>query len=178
MNIIHQDLPNLFGSKCMLIPLSVNHVSNEYLSWLNDQDTNKYLESRFLTHTLESTRQFISSQLESGLVLFYGIWSFDQRHIGNIKLGPIDKNHLSADMGFLIGDKNFRGYGIATQAITLLSQYGFSLGLKKITAGVYEENIGSIKALQNSNFKQEGLKMSQVVSNGRRMNVILFGYSV
>ena len=173
--INHKSLPQLKGFKCTLKPLTSSSVSAEYVSWLNDLDTNQYLESRFITHNIESASNFILNQINTGYVLFYGIWSLNNEHIGNIKLGPIDLNHLSADLGFLIGNKNFRGHGIASEAIRLISNYAFSQGLKKITAGAYEDNIGSIKALLKSNFHQEGLKISQVVSSGHRMNVLIFG---
>ncbi len=47
--------------------------------------------------------------------------------------------------------------------------------LKKITAGVYENNKASIKVLQNNGFKQEGILRSQVDFEGDRINVFLFG---
>ena len=98
------------------------------------------------------------------------------RHIGNIKLGPINLRHKVADLGFLIGERREWGKGYATQAIQLLCNYGFvQLGLDKITAGAYQENIGSQKALIKSGFKKEGCQQSQWTWNGVRQDGILFG---
>ena len=39
------------------------------------------------------------------------------KHIGNIKLGPINWIHRYGDISLLIGDKDYWGKGIATEAI-------------------------------------------------------------
>jgi ribosomal-protein-alanine N-acetyltransferase len=173
--IRHADLPVLNTGNCILKPLECEHITDEYVGWLNDKDVNSFLEARFFTHTQESVRQFLMSQIECGRVLFYGIWSSDNFHVGNIKLGPIDMNHLSGDLGFLIGNRSYWGRGIASSAVEKLSQFAFSLGLKKITAGAYETNIASIKVLQKAGFKREGYRESQVISGSERVGTLLFG---
>jgi len=173
--IRHADLPDLKAINCILKPLDFSHVTDEYVGWLNDEKINLYLESRFCIHTHESVKQFLKSQIDCGCVLFYGIWSLDNIHIGNIKLGPFDRNHFTADVGFLIGNRNYWGRGIASSAVQMINRYGFSLGLQKITAGAYEANISSIKVLKKCGFKQEGFRTRQVVCDGRRMGTLLFG---
>lgn len=173
--IQHAELPNLLGAKCILKPLSPEHVSEDYVSWLNDEATNCYLESRFHTHTKCSVRQFVENQIASGYVLFYGIWSMEGRHIGNVKIGPIDCRHMTANIGFLIGNKCYWGMGIASEAIQLLVKFAFSLGISKITAGAYENNIGSIKALEKSGFRKEGYRAGQVLFQSKRIGTFIYG---
>jgi len=173
--IKHYELPNLLAANTLLKPLSPDQVSDDYVSWLNDEATNRFLESRFCINTKDSVRRFLECQITSGLVLFYGIWSFDDRHIGNIKLGPIDLQHLSADIGFIVGNRAYWGKGIATDAINLLTKYAFSLGVEKITAGAYETNKGSIRVLEKCGFQKEGYRASQVCYQGKRIGTYLFG---
>lgn len=168
-------LPELRGSRCILRPLLVEHVSEHYVAWLNDPEVNRFLESRFALHSLDSVRAFVAYQRSSGCAIFYGIWSMNETHIGNIKFGPIDDHHLTSDLGFLIGNRNYWGKGIASEAISLMVNFGFDCGLEKITAGSYENNIGSTRALQKAGFLQEGFRVDQVVSNGKRIGVTLFG---
>jgi [ribosomal protein S5]-alanine N-acetyltransferase len=173
--IDHTALPDLYGKHCILRPLLVEHVTPHYVAWLNDPEVSRYLESRFVIQTLESVRDFVGSQRERGSSLFYGIWALNETHIGNIKLGPIDHNHLTSDLGFLIGDRDFWGKGIASEAITLIVKLGFDMGLQKITAGSYENNLGSAKALKNAGFTKEGFRANQVICGDRRFGIDLFG---
>jgi RimJ/RimL family protein N-acetyltransferase len=77
-------------------------------------------------------------------------------HIGNIKIGPIDWNHKFAEIGIIIGNEKYWGKGYASEAIKLLSDFGFKkLNLHKISAGVYSNNYGSIKAFLKAGFFEE-----------------------
>jgi len=49
------------------------------------------------------------------------------------------------------------------------------LKLEKFTAGYYENNIASAKVLAKCGFKPEGEKRSEVIFEGRRINLILVG---
>jgi RimJ/RimL family protein N-acetyltransferase len=61
-------------------------------------------------------------------------------------------------------------------AIKAISEIAFSeLELEKIYAGVYENNIGSIKALQKNNFAEEGHFKSDVIFNGKRIDSFRYG---
>jgi len=155
--------------------MTVDLVNSDYVGWLNDPRINSFLETRFNNNTLESVKSFVEHQISTESVLFYAIFSNTHNHIGNIKLGPINFAHLHADIGFLIGDEAYWGQGIATSAISALVKYGFSIGLKKITAGAYETNIGSIKALEKSGFRKEGLMEKQVLHDNLRVGAYIFG---
>ena len=175
LKIEQTKLPNLVGKRILLRPLTPEDVTCTYVGWLNDIHVNSYLESRFIKHTKKTVKQFVELQLESCSVIFYGIWSKEGVHIGNIKIGPIDKYHLTADIGFLIGDREYWGKGIASEAIQMMCNLAFSFGIKKITAGSYENNLGSIKALEKCGFIKEGYRKEQVIKDGARVGMYLFG---
>jgi RimJ/RimL family protein N-acetyltransferase len=158
--------------------LSILDASENYLSWMIDPDINRFLEARFAPPTgLDDLKAFIAACVGNPNVLLMGIFLIDgHKHIGNIKLGPVNRHHRVADVGFLIGDKSQWGKNFASQAIALISDFGLSeLGLDKVTAGAYEENVGSQKALLKAGFVQEGELRSQVLVNGFRQNVKVFG---
>jgi ribosomal-protein-alanine N-acetyltransferase len=149
-----------------------------YLSWLLDPTINAYLETRFSPPKLVSDlATFIGDVNCSMHTLMLGIFLQENgRHIGNIKLGPIDWNHKVGDVGFLVGDKEQWGKGYASKAITLLANYAFTqLGLAKLTAGCYAENEGSYRALLKAGFVEEGRRISQWVVAGYRQDGILMG---
>jgi RimJ/RimL family protein N-acetyltransferase len=91
------------------------------------------------------------------------------KHIGNIKLGPINIHHNYAEIGLMIGDKDSWGKGFASKSISMITQFGFNqLELEKLNAGCYENNIGSKKSFENAGYQVEGFLRSHVDSvNGR-----------
>jgi len=141
--------PRLFYRK-----LDANDATKEYIDWLNNPSINKYLELRHCLHTYESVCEFIHDSNVDEQILLYGIFlSKNNRHIGNLKIGPIDPVHRCADFGILIGDELSWGNGYATEAISFFTYYCFSqLNLNTLTAGCYEQNIGSLRAFEKASW--------------------------
>ena len=100
------------------------------------------------------------------------------KHIGNIKLGPINIHHNCAEIGLIIGDKDSWGKGLASRAISIVTQFGFNqLKLAKLSAGCYENNIGSKKAFEKSGYQVEGFLKNQVNTIDGREGVWRMGCS-
>lgn len=160
-----------------LFVLTPEHVTETYVSWLNAPEINRYLESRFETHTVESTRAFVATMLASPNSLFLGIKSHQLgRHVGNIKLGPIDWYHETADIGILIGDKSAWGKGIATSSIKAITEIARNrLQLRKLTAGCYASNMASKRAFEKAGFVFEGVRPSQYLLDGAPQDLVLIG---
>jgi ribosomal-protein-alanine N-acetyltransferase len=170
------------GSRIALFLLTPDHVSEEYVSWLNDGAVNQFLECRFQSNTLDSTRAFVADALASRASLFLGIRAHltaddsSGRHVGNIKLSPIDEHHRTGEIGILIGDKAAWGRGVATAAIMLLCDIARSqLALRKVTAGCYAANVGSQRAFEKAGFEVEAVRKQQVLLNGVPEDVVLMG---
>ena len=160
----------------LLEVLRLNDVSGSYVEWLNDFEVTKFTEQKYFRHTIESTKTFVSQKDNSEVDLIFGIF-FDGTHIGNIKLGPIDLVHMSAEVSYFIGEKEFWGKGIASKCVEAIVQFAVTeLGLKKVNAGYYENNIGSAKVLQKCGFVVEGNRISQIIFENKRINHVLVGY--
>lgn len=127
----------LKGNQIYLRRLTEDDATEKYVSWMNDPEVNQYLESRFVTHTIESTKAFIRSVTNDNNYQF-GIFLIEtNEHIGNIKVGGINHNHKYGDIGFIIGEKAYWGRGIATEAIKLATDFAFNeLHLHKLWGGV------------------------------------------
>ena len=170
------DIPILQGERIYLRRLTEDDVSDDYVRWMNDPEINQYLESRFHTHTIESTRAFIRSVTNENNYQFGIFVKETGKHIGNIKIGSINQYHKYADIGFLIGEKNYWGKGIATEAIKLVTDFAFNtLKLHKLFGGLYSPNVGSLHAFQKNGYEQEGIKKSQYLLNGVYYDDIMFG---
>ena len=141
------------GERICLRELTEKDATMKYCSWLNDPETNKFLETK--NATIESLRKYIQERRVDDNCLFLGIFSKETKsHIGNIKLEPIDFESEKATLGVLIGDKGYWGKGIGTEAVQLLVVYAFEdLGLKRIELGVISGNKVAISCYQKAGFK-------------------------
>ena len=172
------------NKKIQIVLRKINkiNISKNYIKWMNDYEVVKYTEQRFKKHTLKDILKFIKEKNKSKNEFLYGIFIKNKKnfnHIGNIKLGPINKGHKSADLSYIIGEKKYWGKNLATSAINLvikLSKLKFKL--KKITAGCYENNIGSIKVLTKNNFRKEGILDSQIIFKKKRIKKYIFGLKI
>lgn len=169
--------PTLTTERLILRPLEPKDATPRYQAWLNDPQINTYLESRFVKQSLEEMRKYIEAIQKSNKHLFLAITIRETgEHVGNIKLGPIDNNHKLGDIGILIGEKDWWGKGIASEAIKEITRYAFEeLKLHKITAGCYSDNEGSAVAFEKAGFKREALRPQHFFSQGRFVDYILLG---
>jgi len=86
-----------------------------------------------------------------------------------------DVYRLSVEMGYWLGEP-FWGKGIATNAVKLIVEYGFSvLNLERIFAGVFDGNDASKKVLQKNGFLLEGILKNAVIKNGVLIDEYRYG---
>lgn len=145
------------GEKIFLKTLNEKDATEEYCSWLNDPEVNKYLETR--RSTITELKKYIREKNNNPNCLFLGIFLKENgKHIGNIKLEPIDFKNRRATVGILIGNKNYWGKKIGKEAMKLLIKYAFSkLNLKEVNLGVISKNKRAV-----SLFKKVGFKIDRV----------------
>ena len=88
-----------------LKPLDTSFCNSEYLKWLNDNDVLRYLETQKGT-TLKELHQYLENIEKNKIYSWAIIINETKRHIGNIKIDPIDFKNGFAEYGIMIGDKN------------------------------------------------------------------------
>lgn len=159
-------IKKIIGDRVYLRQLNESDASQEYCDWLNDDEVNKYLETR--QSTIDDLRQYIAKQLADINSFFVGIFDkTNDKHIGNIKLEPIDWAKKRAIFGILIGNKDYWGRGIGTEATKLIVDYAFNfLGLDEVELGVITENKRAIVAYEKAGFRVVGIKERVINHDG------------
>jgi RimJ/RimL family protein N-acetyltransferase len=177
MTAPHNYSPFLSSQRLYLREVRLEDVNENYYRWMSDPEVTRFLESRFFPNSMESLRQFVTNKQGDRNNVFLAIVLHEQhRHIGNIKLGPIDWIHRLGEVGILIGEKDCWGKGYATEAIGLLAEYAFDrLALHKLTAGCYGNNEGSTRAFERAGFVREGIRKEHFFCGGARVDLILLG---
>lgn len=146
-----------------------------YYRWMNDPLVTRYLESRFRSWSVDDLRSYVYKTQRDQNVLLLGIFEIAaDTYIGNIKLGPINWTHKTAEVGLLIGEKDCWGRGYATDAIWLVKYHAFNvLGLHRLTAGAYACNLGSVKAFCKAGFVQEALLKQSHFCKGEYVDSVI-----
>tara|TARA_B100001094_G_scaffold333136_1_gene408928 strand:+ start:3181 stop:3729 length:549 start_codon:yes stop_codon:yes gene_type:complete len=174
--LVKKNIEIKVDEKILLKVLTQNDVSESYVEWLNDYEVTKFTEQKYFRHTLESTKTFVCQKYDSESDLLFGIF-FDGTHIGNIKLGSIKFEHMSTEVSYFIGEKEFWGKGIASKCVETVVHFAVTeLDLKKINAGYYENNTGSAKVLQKCGFVVERNIISNAIFEDKPINFIFVGY--
>ena len=171
-----QDIKIRVNEKLLLKTIKADDVSRKYVDWLNDYNVTRYTEQRYFLHTSESVSDFVSRKYNSENDLLFGIY-FENSHIGNFKLGPINWKHMKTEVSFFIGDTSILRKGVATECLRSIIEYAVNkLDLKKINASYYEKNIASAKVFEKCGFTIEGIRREEFIWEGQRINSILVGY--
>jgi RimJ/RimL family protein N-acetyltransferase len=168
------------GKRIYLREVRLSDVNNNYYSWLNDPEVNLFLETKYFPRSIENILNYVKEMDGNPNEIFFAICLNDNNeHIGNIKLGPINWIHRFADISLIIGEKDYWGKGIASEAILELSTFAFSiLNLHKLRAGCYSENIGSKRAFEKVGFKIEGVLKKQWLCQHIYQDEIMLGLTV
>ncbi|MBN3039637.1 MAG: GNAT family N-acetyltransferase [Candidatus Omnitrophica bacterium] len=150
--------PLLEGKNITLEGLTKKHVSQRYADWLNDKEICRENSHGRYLNTLEMTENYVTRVDHSETIAVFAIIDkHTSQHIGNISLGNISWENNSAEIAILIGEKDFWGKGIASEAYSLVIDYGFNkLGLHRLYSGMTTRNKAMIKVAEKSGMSYEG----------------------
>ena len=162
----------------ILRPISAHDISSNYHMWLNDPNIVKYLEVRHSQQRTDADiRAFVEGCNKNPDIALVGVFDKDSgRHIGNAKLEGVTNRYGVADLGFLLGDRAFHGRKLGSQMVGGMTQIAFKqLGLRKVTAGAYHDNIASRRALLANGFVEEGFLRDHCFVDGSAVSIHLYG---
>ncbi|MGE0483648.1 MAG: GNAT family N-acetyltransferase [Gammaproteobacteria bacterium] len=165
------------SARLLLRPLDDGDCTPDYVAWLEDPEVNQFLETRHQPQTLESVREFVRAVNARDNEHLFGIFLREgARHIGNIKVGPVLARHPVADVSLLIGARDCWGQGYAAEAIRAVSEHAFRhLGVRKLAAGMYVANQGSLRAFLKAGYRQEGHRRAHYLVGDQMSDVIEVG---
>jgi len=172
-------IKNIFleGENIYLRNLELNDLSNNYLSWLNDQKASLQNSHALFPYTINQIKAYIESTFQNRNLIVLAIVVKEKNiHIGNISLQNINWINRNAEYAILLGNKNYWRKGIAFEASELIIRHGFNnLNLHRIYCGTTSENIGMNKLANKLNMKKEGIRCDAFYKNGKYIDIIEYG---
>lgn len=146
----------LAGPNYTLAPITDADITDKYLGWLNDPEVNRYLEVRFTPQTRETALAYVRSFYRDEEKYMWTIRPNGRPEpVGSITLAFFNRTHQTAEIGLMIGNRDYWGRGASTEALGLICEFAFErIGLRRLVAGSYAPNRG-----MNFTFKQLGFRI-------------------
>ncbi|TFG02819.1 MAG: N-acetyltransferase [Promethearchaeota archaeon] len=169
MDIKEEDVfPFISGEQIDLVAPNSNWA-NIYTKWKNDPEVRLYMRN-VMPRTLESIKKRYEPQ-EGGTPEHIGFTIYhkkDKKPIGSVGLSRINWFNRWANAFALIGEKEYWGKDIATEAVKLILKYAFEeLNLHKISGGAAINNIGSWTVAEKVGFTFEATHKDEFYVDGK-----------
>jgi len=151
--------------RLILKPLGLANLSYDYLSWLNHPEVSKYIMSAE-NYTFKKLENFLKD-VEKKNIYFWAIHlKNNNKHIGNIKIDPINIKHGLGQYGIMMGDISEWNKGYAKESSLAVINYCFNkLKLRKISLEVIADNSSAYQLYKKLGFVDEGLRKNQEFHN-------------
>jgi RimJ/RimL family protein N-acetyltransferase len=96
--------------------------------------------------------------------------------IGNTSLFSFNHQDHRAELGIVIGNKDYWNKGYGTEAITLLLKHCFeTLNLNRVMLKVFKNNPRAIRCYEKSGFQHEGTMRQAHYQDGKYHDVLIMG---
>jgi RimJ/RimL family protein N-acetyltransferase len=150
-------------------PIDERLAVSLFVDWFGDNRIRQYLSLSYPI-TESSENDWLSKAATDPDNINWLVY-IEGQLIGSISLMKVDRANANAELGIVIGDKNFWGRGIAPAIEAAVTAYALENiipgGLNKVETRAYTDNERSIHALEKAGFKTIGKKREQVWKNGR-----------
>jgi RimJ/RimL family protein N-acetyltransferase len=170
------DRPFLVGEKIYLRPFDVDDIEGDYIQWVNDSEIIGHLASNAFPKTKSELVDFVNDVLNNRDYVFFAvIEKISGKHIGNVKIGPINWIDRRTNYGRMMSKYSW-GKGYGTEILQLLIQYIFEvLNLNRIIDYAVSSNKASIKSNEKAGMDVEGEIEQFVYKDGHYQNVTILG---
>ena len=168
------DRPFLKGEKVYLRPLDLDDLNGDYLNWVNDEEVIQHLATIHPT-TKQGLEDYVRSILSNKSFTFFAVIEMETgKHIGNVKVGPIDWINRFTNYGRMMGDRSSWGKGYGTEVLKLVQKYVFEkLNLHKLFDLAVASNEASIKSNEKAGMKIEATLREHVFKNGKYVDAVV-----
>ncbi len=171
--------PVLSDGAVRVTPFTEKHLSERYVSWLNDPVVVRYSEQRHRSHTKKTCESYYLQQQNTANYFLAIEIEEDKsfRHVGNIGVAT-DLNNHTADMSILVGDRRVWGRGVGSRAwISVMRTLLDILDFRIITAGTMSVNKPMLALFNRSGMKTNATIPGRFMWEGMEVDLIMASIS-
>jgi RimJ/RimL family protein N-acetyltransferase len=145
--------------------------------WINDREVTQYLMARY-PFSLEFEKDWLAGASKSNDFgeMRLAIETKDGVHIGNCGLHRGRPEDRHAELGILIGEKDYQSNGYGTDTVMTLVRFAFDqMNLNKVSLGVFEFNERAQAVYHKCGFVEEGRAREEYFQDGRYWDIVRMG---
>lgn len=163
------------GKKVRLVPLDKDKHFDNCVRWINDPEVTAWTLIGDFPLTRLAEQEYFDRVLRPGdEEVVFAIETLEEEHIGLSGMHNINFRHGTATTGTIIGRPKLWRHGFGSDAIAIRTRYAFEvLGLRLLLSEVMAENIGSLRALQKSGYREIGRIAQRYWKRGAYRDAIL-----
>ena len=161
----------IIGDRFVLLPFEMKHLTNGYLGWLRDDNINQFLLKPNNETSMEDATEFCKEMICSSNDIFLAIM-IQKKHVGNVRIGPINYSSKVCQFSMMIGDKAYHGKGYGTEIVSSSIEYMFNiLDMNKVTLDVLADNIPAVRIYAKNGMYEESISRESVFMNDKFYDV-------
>lgn len=146
------------------------------VKWKNDPEIADLVRGAPIHTTFEIECRRFARGLDDQDNLRLMIETLSGKVIGFISLGEIDRDNNKAEVGMLIGEKEFWDKGYGTDGLKTLLNYLFNqMNFNRVGLEVFEYNRRAKRAYEKIGFKVEGILRQGLYRKGSYYDIYLMG---
>ncbi|MFW9867381.1 MAG: GNAT family N-acetyltransferase [Candidatus Thorarchaeota archaeon] len=159
------------------MPINLEHI-NLYLKWTNDANVRRYARVIY-PMTAEELKKFLEGQQQNSQVKkfidFIIFHKESKKLIGDCGIFNIDWVDRKGIVAYTIGEPEYWGKGICTEAVKLITRYGFEeLNLIKLLAHIYAPNTGSYRCVEKNGYTLEATLKKDTYVDGKYLDTCIY----
>lgn len=165
------------AEKSLLRALGEADLTDRYLGWLNDSESNRYSSRRGSSFTREDMTAYVEDANASPNMLLLGIFPHESdEHVGNILFDYYDRPNGIATLANLLGETSRWGGGYVVDADKHVIGFGFQkLGVRKFVLGNLAPNRASTFKSTTLGAQLEGRLRRHEALDGAYVDILKFG---
>jgi RimJ/RimL family protein N-acetyltransferase len=164
------------GEKVRIRAIEKSDIA-EIMKWINDPEVKSNLLMRYPVSQYQEER-WIETALaaDNQRNKTFALETKDGVYLGGIGLHKIDWENSNAEVGIVIGKKEYWNKGYGTDAMLAILDFGFNqMNLHRIYLRVFEFNQRGIRSYEKCGFQKEGVLRQDRYRQGRYYNTIIMG---
>lgn len=161
------------GKKINLRGIGKEDYTERMHKWANDPEFNRYLSHGLKPTTVQAMERLYEDLMNKENAIFAIVDRRTERTIGLVGLHHFNWQVRSAEYTIHVGEKEFWGSGVASEATDFILKYAFeTLNLNKVYLGVNEANKKAVKFYERKKFAHEGRLRAEIFRENRYFDSI------
>jgi RimJ/RimL family protein N-acetyltransferase len=146
------------------------------LRWVNDEEVTRNLSDALIypLSRADEIKWLESVSVANPREKVFAIETLDRELIGSVGLHTVNWVERKAELGIMIGEKQFWGKGYGSDSMREILRIAFEkMNLNRVYLRVFENNSRAVRVYQKCGFQQEGVLREDHYTGGRYYNTLV-----